>query len=421
MNVEYQLSKDGDTIYADFPADGEVTVRLSAKEIRLERTGVHAFIAVAINGRFVNYETFNIGKERDGRGTFVRSTLAKVSEDRSAVVRHLLEKVTPLSYMVDAFCLGLYSFYQERYEPKILQVEKKPGPPFFYLPPYVMRGAGTVIFGPPGAGKSAILQLMAASIDHGANAIWPVQQGRVLFINLERSWESLERRWPRVFESLGMPIDTPVLVLQARGKRLSEVMPRARRFVSDFAIDVVILDSLSRAGYFGSLKDDDTANTIIDALNALCSTWVAIGHTPRQEDGHVFGSQMFDAGVDIAIKLASQKTDTGLGVMLEVTKANDMKFPRPTFYKLDFDDDGLRSARSAAASELPLLNAGKTDVLGDIIGILRDNGKMTAPQIADALGYSRAWVSRLVNEKTDTFVKLERSPEGQYFGLAYRE
>mgnify|MGYP001573377695 CR=1 FL=1 len=77
--------------------------------------------------------------------------------------------------------------------------------PTYILWPYIVREGGAVLCGPPGCGKGYIALLMAVSTDAGVSTIWPVQQARVLLVNLRRSDESLRQRLGNVNAALGLP------------------------------------------------------------------------------------------------------------------------------------------------------------------------------------------------------------------------
>ena len=69
---------------------------------------------------------------------------------------------------------------------------------------YIIKGGGTILFAPPGRGKSWIGLLMACSVDSGVSDVWDVPTARkCLFVNLERSAESVQRRLGLVNTAMG--------------------------------------------------------------------------------------------------------------------------------------------------------------------------------------------------------------------------
>ena len=85
----------------------------------------------------------------------------------------------------------------------------------------------------------------------------------------------------------------------------------------------------------------------MDMLNGLGVAWLALAHTPREDEGHAFGSQMFDAAADLAIRMYTEvNTVAGpsLGIALRVTKTNDTGYPDPRLIVFEFNEYGLRNA-----------------------------------------------------------------------------
>jgi hypothetical protein len=69
----------------------------------------------------------------------------------------------------------------------------------------------------------------------------------------------------------------------------------------------------------GDLTENGAGNKIVDALNGMAETWLAIGHTPRASAEHVYGTVHFDAGADLMVKLTSEQDEDGpLGISLEM-------------------------------------------------------------------------------------------------------
>jgi len=188
------------------------------------------------------------------------------------------------------------------------------------------------------------------------------RQANVLYVNLERDAASMARRLANVNEALGLPRNRPLAFQNARGKTLTDTMGAVEAYVKKRNIELVMLDSISRSG-FGDLNENRPVNAIMDALNGVAKAWMAIAHTPRADETHVYGSQMFEAAADVMIQMTSQEGRTRdlMGVALQVTKANDIPKPPMRFWGLEFAEGGygLKSIWSARESEFPTLAAGK--------------------------------------------------------------
>jgi hypothetical protein len=293
--------------------DGVVyVVQFSAQDVRRERAGIHARVDISINNVTLAYSTFNIEKDED-RVRLANSAFAQYEKNGVA-----LDYPKPLVKKdLDVFCDGLWDETLAVSMPERMAGAVGRTPPGFLLRPYVLDDGGTLIFAPPGQGKSYSVMLMAVSLDAGLSTLWPVQQTPVLFVNLERSRVRVADRLGNVNEVLGLPRARPLHMLNARGRGFLDVLESLERYIAQERIGCLFLDSVSRAG-MGDLNENQSANRIIDALNRLGISWLAIGHTPRSDATHLYGSVHFDAGADVVVRQISQQAgfDQPLGIGL---------------------------------------------------------------------------------------------------------
>ena len=298
--------------------------------IRREHTGIHAMVTISVDGVIIQSDTFNIGRVTD-RDKLVRLTIKELSIFEQ-------EAWTSLGANLLKACIWVMTQW-EASSIESGEAELEPDASSFPIYPYIIKDGGTILFAPPGSGKSYLLQTMAISTAIGRSSFWQQEQAPVVYINLERSRQSVERREFSIRRALGIEGRTGVTYIHARGKSLAAVSSHVAKLVERQPNTVVMLDSLSRAG-LGSLNEDLTANRFVDTMNSF-GTWIAIGHTPRADSDHVYGSQHFDAGQDIGIKVSSERKDNLLGVALRITKANDIP-PEPIkILVFKFADDGI--------------------------------------------------------------------------------
>jgi KaiC/GvpD/RAD55 family RecA-like ATPase len=285
------------------------------------------------------------------------------------------------------------------------------GPMQFVAKPHVLSNSGTILFGGGGTGKSTTAFLIAVAVDSGTNGIWQTNRSGLptLYINLERSPESIIRRIFAVNSALGLNPDRPLNVLNARGKSLTSLEPIIRKFVEEHGIKFLILDSISRTG-IGKLTEDDTANMLINMLNSFGCAWLAIGHTSKENKDETFGSVHFGNGADITAALSSEKRGAlETGVRIEVKKANDIAFPAPMTLQYTFDEEyGLHTARLAGVEEYPDLEA-KPSTAGEAVyqWLLNDAGRGTATMAAKATGFQRAAITKTF-ERDPRFTRVEQ-------------
>jgi len=220
-------------------------------------------------------------------------------------------------------------------------------PPDWLVPNYLLRESGTIMFSGPGNGKSTFGLLMAQSMQHADDVttnLFNATKANVLYLNLERSKQSMMDRLARVNTVLGLERTAQLPMINAKGKSLTAVYDIAMSAVEAMKIDVVMLDSLSRAGAGSMVKDDD-ANAIMDMLNAFPG-WLAIAHTPHHDQMKVFGSQMLTAAADMEVALLSREFRAGVtSTILVPVKANDVPKASPRLWELRYQPEGLSEVR----------------------------------------------------------------------------
>tara|TARA_Y100000310_G_scaffold90553_1_gene87873 strand:- start:24 stop:2033 length:2010 start_codon:yes stop_codon:yes gene_type:complete len=402
----------GDTIVWAKSIAGQ-SISFGSMSLRQERTGIHSRISISYNYQPLAWSLFNIERSED------RTRLANSAHSQlKGEIKGQYSKDN-LRQDIDRFCAGLWDFWVSGFIPTLMAGEEAESPPSFLLYPYILQGGGSILFSPPGKGKSQSALLWAVSIDAGIDSLWQVNKQPVLFINLERSVESLKRRLASINVLLGLPAKRPLLTLNARGKSLTAVAPAIRKSVQQYGVKLIILDSISRAGA-GDLNEGTTANLVIDTLSSLCETWLALGHTPRASEEHLIGSVLADAGADIIIQLRSQILGNKLGIGYEVTKANDLPQFNQKIYAFEFEDWRLKAVRPADVAEFPDIEAkSKVDMLEAVVSFLtdQDTGDASATIIAREVGYNRVNISSLLAKRTDKFIKTRRVKTSQYYGV----
>ena len=373
-----------------------------AESIRQERTGTHAKISILSDYQVLAWSTFNIER----------------SEDRTRLANQVKKNDENIRQDLDLFCSGLWEFYISIIAPEVMFGDDTIAPPSFHLYPYILEGGGTILFAAPGRGKSHTALIWAQSINAGIDRFWKVNKVPVMYINLERSKESIQRRLSGVNKILGLETSHPLLTFNARGKPLSAIQSSVEKAIKQYGIKLIILDSISRAGY-GDLTENRPVNAIIDTLSGLCDSWLAIGHTPRADESHVYGGVMFEAGADLVVQLKSEVDKTKLGLAYEIVKKNDLPDIKPEVWSLEFEGWNIKSFSKAESHEFVELKLQKkpkmVDAVMDFI-FNQDSGDATATEISDELGYSRPKASELLN-KSGRFVRTRKIGVKQYYGV----
>lgn len=411
---------DGESVYRRVQLAGSSTFTLTASQIHQERTGIHSKITLTLGDQSLAWTTFNIERDED-RVRLGNSAYGRL-KSINAILAGTYSK-DALKSELDDFCAGLWEASMGNMMPEYVSGSTERTRPEFLLNPFILAGGGTIIFAAPGRGKSFILMLMAVCMDAGLGYLWGLSKPtKVLFVNLERSTQSVVSRLGNINEALGLPRDRPLAMLNRRGRSLVDAAPAIEKFIKSDGIGCVMLDSLSRAGV-GDLTENVNVNRNMDLMNRLCPSWAALGHTPRADDSHVFGGIHFDAAADLCVQLISQQEDGGpLGIGLNITKDNDVG-KRPLWIgALEFSDTGLMLARPARPGEFVEVERGRKSSMRDqVIDFLRDtdSSKANATDIAEQLSFDRSNIARLLT-KDDAFVLLEKNNQGAFYGLAAR-
>ena len=240
-------------------------------------------------------------------------------------------------------------------------------------------------------------------------------------MNLERSGESMHAREVQIMNALFLRRPSGLEYLHARGKPLAQLTKRIKAWARDNPGGVVFLDSVSRSGG-GSLTEDLTANRFVDAMNSIGTSWVGIGHTGRAQEERLYGNIMFEAGVDVAVKLNSVRVDEGRIVDLEVTKANDIAFPKKMYLRLGFDKNGLNLLRHVNDEDMALLKDDGNEDADMLIteAILAFEGQATATEIANHSGVDRSTVARHLRNRRDLYQVVKTEGKSVYYGLKAR-
>jgi len=410
---EYRQENDSIVTYRVIGTDQ--IVRFSAAKIRQERTGIHAHVQIQLGAFTLGWGTINVDKDED-RTKLSNSAYKQLNGTGATYTTAWLKKD------LDDFCRGLWDEHVGQHVPEKFAGALVREAPRFLLDPFVLEAGSTILFAPPGRGKSYISLLLAVSIDAGSTRLWQTRQRPVIFVNLERPTESLHQRLGNVNAALGLPRDRAITMLNRRGHSLADIYHGLERGMRDEPEALLFLDSISRAG-MGDLTANETGGRIIDQLNRLTDRWFGLGHTPRADDSHLFGTMQFDAGADVMVQLLSDQPHQDLGLGLKLRKQNDVG-PRPLWtHALCFDEKGLCGLRQTHRGEFPELEAGRQPTLFELVRqYVLDREQCpqaltTAGRAARATGANRSNISTMF--KNDGRWQLVPRPgKEQWYGLA---
>lgn len=403
---------------------GGVLLVIRAEDIRRTYSGLHAKVTVALaevgskSAPPILSDVMNIDKE-DARHDFINKIYGIKGRRDPKFSADFIE-VYPRSN----FERDLYRFSEECYGQLIgytkgeyVAGDSEKTTPGFFVDGLVLKEGGTILYAPPKSAKSYTAMLMAVSMDAGVQSLFHVQQVKVMYLNLERGKGSMSRRLGLVNRVLGLPAERPLLMLNKRGRSLSDVYDAAKETIEKEGVQCVILDSLSRVG-FGDLNGNEEVNKAMDYLNRLCDSWVAIGHTSKADETSIFGSMMFTAAMDIGVNVKRQRLPDGtLGVGFHVKDTNDTGVPPLRVLAYEFDQYGLKHVREAQRHEFPEIEEVSQSPRTNaerIYDQLTAFGKCTQAELSDELRMNIGTVSSELKSLMDEG-KVAREKQGRSF------
>ncbi len=134
-------------------------ISFDASNIRKERTGVHARLVIFFDGVMLVHSWVNTDRDED------RTRLANAAVKR---IPDVFKPACPngvMKHSLDTFCFDLWERHINRagFRGELMAGDPDIGPPKLVAGPYILEGGGTLLFGPPGRGKSTTAMAMVAS------------------------------------------------------------------------------------------------------------------------------------------------------------------------------------------------------------------------------------------------------------------
>lgn len=378
------------------------------KDIRREKTGLHGMLGISNGTGPLGFTECNIKRDGD------RRELARWSHKRLTQLDQAAYPIEDMYTDLDRVCLWTIANWETRtVEVGQFDPDAKIEPLQPLLDPYIYDGTGTIMFAPPGAGKSYIMQLMAVCLSMGLETPWKCVPSPVLYVSLERSRRSLELREQAIRRALGIEGRSHVEYIHARGRALRSLAPQMRQRANDTPGLVTFLDSVTRAG-LGKMVEDSTANSFIDEMNAL-PCWFAVGHTPKYDSSVLYGNIGYTAGEDIGIRLQGETRDHILGVKLEMVKANDVAFSKPEYLALEFAEDrsGLQVIRRANGKEFPELSLSTEELIDGVLLY----GKASPVEISKETGVPTSTVDRHLKKNSKKYMVVDTVGRQIFYGI----
>ncbi len=164
----------------------------------------------------------------------------------------------------------------------------EPAPREWLLPDLLPAGTVTTWFGDDGTGKSVLTLALALCVASGQPFLdRPVPQGRVLYVDTEFDQEEFVRRAYRLARGFGWSAPPPGVIYHRT--RYSLTTPGGQRdlvrLVEQYQPVLVVVDSVTLGSYTDDLKEAAAAVTLMEFLQRLPATVLALDHIPKPAPG----------------------------------------------------------------------------------------------------------------------------------------
>lgn len=136
------------------------------------------------------------------------------------------------------------------------------------LAPLIPAHGKTLLHGPPGSGKSAVMWGIGNAVASGAPTYLglPIKQAGVLLISTDMSIYEIKHRWDGVFLPLFDLVCVPGFDCTRPEFTASKLYTEVQQHVATYKIQLVMIDALGRIHAGRSARDDEVADQVDDVL-----------------------------------------------------------------------------------------------------------------------------------------------------------
>lgn len=318
--------------------------------------------------------------------------------------------------MLEQVCLQARDRYRRGEPPVDLATVEFTEQPRFLLQPFIVRNGISILYGDGATAKSLFTMRWCAQLaSEGINS---------LYLDWEDDAVTHAERLHAV--RCGMDADEFAghVYYQHRSVPLAASVREVRRFMAENQIEHIVIDSVGMAA-----GDPNDHGLVIEAVRAARSLGVAstlIHHLPKdQRDktkpfGSVYASN--EARITWLIEKAQEEEQDEMAVALTNYKYNRGRLQGKRAYKLAFISDGdLLLSVGFTETDISQVQAFRPKLPQHklMFDVLKQNGRLRAPDIADALAADGIAVTAnavgtiLRRHEGKLFVRLE----GGYWGV----
>ena len=279
-------------------------------------------------------------------------------------------------------------------DPEAVDVSTLPEPPGrdWLVSDLVPEGTVTTWFGDDGTGKSVLALALGLSVASGQPFLGrPAKHGVVLYIDTEFDQDEFVRRAYQLARGMGHSAP-PAGVIYYR-TRYSLTTPGGQRdiarLVERYQPTLVVLDSITLGTYTDDLKEAAAAVTLMEFLQRLPTTVLALDHIPKPPPGasqayaRPWGSFAKRAKTRHAVLITPSEAG---GVVLRVTKSNLARPGTMVGADITWESDAIRVTAVSLDDESLAGVEQHLPPLEQVYRVLCQREALTPDELADETG-----------------------------------
>jgi hypothetical protein len=285
--------------------------------------------------------------------------------------------------------------------------------PSYHAYPIIRSDGVNILFGQGAQGKSYIstfiCMLVQSGMDHAGIA---TEQGNVLYLDWEDSWQSVNRRVMALKKGNDYALED-IDHVDMSGTTLDTEMSNITRMIEDRDISLVVIDSFGMA-VGGNQNESDYVKGVMSSLNELKAAVLVIDHVSKENGNTPIGSNYKQTSARNVWKIdKSQSLGANIiEVGLYHTKANNSKLFPPVGIRMEFINDVHDQTDRVLISSI---DVGDNDDLIDSLPLAKKierelkEAPRTAEELAVRTGSNVNVIRTTLSRNNNKFMRKERN------------
>ena len=348
--------------------------------------------------------------------TIYRTRLNLISiQSKTKFVNEMKRLIPPIEWkdVVENITEETLSRYREGNEVMKIGSIQDEGMPSYQAFPIIRSDGVNILFGQGAQGKSYISTFICMLVQSGMDHAGIVtEQGNVLYLDWEDSWQSVNRRVMALKKGNNDTLHD-IDHVDMSGTTIDTEMSSIIRMVEDRDISLVVIDSFGMA-VGGNQNEGDYVKGVMSSLNELKASVLVIDHVSKENGDTPIGSNYKQTSarnvwkIDKSQNLGANIVEVGL----YHTKANNSKLFAPVGLRLEFINDMYDQTDRVLISTI---DVGDSDALADQLPVAKKIEKalteapMTVEQLITYTGSSINTVRTTLSRNNYKFERIERN------------